>query len=177
MVLNSQTHKALRKLLLFFCGSSSRPWLSTFLMLRPFYTVPCAVLTPKQKIILLLLPNCSFGPVRNCNANIWHAGYVTCNMQRGCNLQIENLYFSVKCFFHLLRRQERNIFSFNDDYSLRSGKFSGVHLAAWFTYRDLIWVVDISVFLHVKIFFEKHTTVHVLHRMMWGATETSAPLV
>lgn len=41
-------------------------------------------------------------------------------------------------------------------------------------YNDLIWVVNISAFLHVKNIFEKHTIVHATPGKMWKAVETSA---
>jgi hypothetical protein len=42
----------------------------TFLMLRPFDTVPHAVVTPNHKIISLKLHNCNFAAVMNQNVNI-----------------------------------------------------------------------------------------------------------
>lgn len=45
-------------------------WFSTFLTLGPFTTTPHAVVTPKHKIILLLLRNCNFATVVNHNVNI-----------------------------------------------------------------------------------------------------------
>ena len=44
-------------------------WLSTFLMLRPFNTVPHVVVI-NHKIILLLLHNCNFDTFMNRNINI-----------------------------------------------------------------------------------------------------------
>jgi hypothetical protein len=49
-------------------------WFSTFLMPWPFNIVPCVVTTFSHKIILLLLHNCNFTTVMNCNINIWNAG-------------------------------------------------------------------------------------------------------
>ena len=46
-------------------------WLSTFLMLRPFNTVPHVVVTSNHKIILLLLHNYSLVTAMNHNANIF----------------------------------------------------------------------------------------------------------
>jgi hypothetical protein len=39
-------------------------------MLQPFIIVPHDVVTPNDKIILLLLQNCNFGTVINYNVNI-----------------------------------------------------------------------------------------------------------
>ena len=41
-----------------------------FLMLWPFTILPYDVLIPKHKIILLLLHNCNFATVMNCNINL-----------------------------------------------------------------------------------------------------------
>ena len=43
----------------------------TFLMLRPFHIVPCAVVTPTITLFLLLLHNCNFGTVMECNINVF----------------------------------------------------------------------------------------------------------
>jgi len=43
-------------------------WFPTFLMLWP---VPHVALTPKHNVISLLLHNCNFATVMNCNINIW----------------------------------------------------------------------------------------------------------
>ena len=51
-------------------------WFALFLMLRPFYIVPLAVLTPNHKIIFLLLHNYNFAIVMNQNVNIWYVGYL-----------------------------------------------------------------------------------------------------
>ena len=45
-------------------------WFSTFLILRPFNTVPHLVVTPNHKIILLLIHNCNFATVMNYSVNI-----------------------------------------------------------------------------------------------------------
>lgn len=45
-------------------------WLSTFLGLGCFNRVPCVVLTPNQKVILLLLQRCNFATVMTRNVNI-----------------------------------------------------------------------------------------------------------
>jgi hypothetical protein len=45
-------------------------WLSTFLMLGPFNTVPHVVVTPKHKMISILLHNYNFATVINYNVNI-----------------------------------------------------------------------------------------------------------
>ena len=45
-------------------------WFSTFLMLRPFNTVPHVVVTSNHKIISLLLHNCNFATVMNYNVNM-----------------------------------------------------------------------------------------------------------
>jgi hypothetical protein len=42
----------------------------TFLMLGPFNTAPHVAVTPNHKIILLLLHNCNFATVMNCDVNI-----------------------------------------------------------------------------------------------------------
>jgi hypothetical protein len=42
-------------------------WLSTFLMLSPFHTVPHVVVTPTIKLSSLLLLNCNFATVMNHN--------------------------------------------------------------------------------------------------------------
>jgi hypothetical protein len=56
-----------------------KQWLSTFLMLGPFNTVPPVVVTPKHKIVLLQLHNCNFATFANLNVNIWYTGYMICN--------------------------------------------------------------------------------------------------
>lgn len=45
-------------------------WLSTFLLLRTFTTVPHVVVTRAMKLFLLLCHNCDFASVMNCNVNI-----------------------------------------------------------------------------------------------------------
>ena len=45
-------------------------WLSSFLVLWPFNTVPHVVVTPTIKLFSLLLHNCNFATVMNNNANI-----------------------------------------------------------------------------------------------------------
>lgn len=52
---------------------------SAFLILRPFNTVPHVVVTANRKIISLLLYNCNFASVLNCNVNIWYAGHLICD--------------------------------------------------------------------------------------------------
>jgi hypothetical protein len=54
-------------------------WLSTFLMLRPFNTVPHVVVTPSHKTISLLLLNWNFATVMNHNINGWYTGYLIQN--------------------------------------------------------------------------------------------------
>lgn len=49
-------------------------WFPIFPMLRPFNTVPHAVLTPNHNVIPLLLHSCNIAIVMNYNENI---GYVT----------------------------------------------------------------------------------------------------
>jgi hypothetical protein len=72
-------------------------WFSNSLMLQLCNTVRRVIVTPNQKTILLLLHNCKFATVMNCNVNAWYAGYLICNPyervvhpQRGCDLQIDN---------------------------------------------------------------------------------------
>lgn len=48
-----------------------------------FGTVPHAVLTPKHEIILSLIHNYTFSSVMNCNVNITHEVYLTCNQKKG----------------------------------------------------------------------------------------------
>ena len=57
-VLSGQQHHGLQQ------------WLSTFPMLQPFNTVPCVVLTPNHKSIVLLSHNCNFATVANRHVNI-----------------------------------------------------------------------------------------------------------
>ena len=45
-------------------------WFSTFLMLRPFNTVPHVVVTPNHEVISLLLYNYDFATVMNHNVEI-----------------------------------------------------------------------------------------------------------
>ena len=45
-------------------------WLTSFLILISFNAVPRVVVTPNHKIISLLLQNCNFPTVMNCNVNI-----------------------------------------------------------------------------------------------------------
>ena len=63
---------------------------SAFLMLWPFSTVLYAVVTLDHKVILLLLHNCNFTTVMNCNVNVWDTGYLICDSQRGRDPQVEN---------------------------------------------------------------------------------------
>ena len=63
-------------------------WSLTFTMLWPFNTVH-GVMTPNHKIISLLLHNCNFVTVINHNVNIWYAGYLTWDSQRGQDRQVE----------------------------------------------------------------------------------------
>jgi hypothetical protein len=42
-------------------------WLSTFLMLQPFNTVPHVVVTPNQKLFSLIFHNCNFAMDHNVN--------------------------------------------------------------------------------------------------------------
>jgi len=50
-------------------------WLSTFVVLRPYNTVPHVSVTPHHKIIALLLHNCNFVTVTSCNVPVWHSAY------------------------------------------------------------------------------------------------------
>ena len=50
------------------CNSWERQ-VSDFLKLRPFNTVPHVVVTPNHKSISLLLHNCNFATLMNCNVN------------------------------------------------------------------------------------------------------------
>ena len=53
-------------------GQDLEPWLSTFLTLWPFNTVPRAVVTPDHNIILVATSYWNFGPVMNRNVvDIW----------------------------------------------------------------------------------------------------------
>ena len=60
-------------------------WSPTFPMLWPFNTIPHVVVTPNNKIILLLLYNCNFASIMNCNVNIWYAGYLVFDPWRSCS--------------------------------------------------------------------------------------------
>ena len=65
-------------------------WFSAFLMLPPFSTLSSVVVKhalPNHIIILLLLPNCNFETVIDCNVNTWYTGYLISNPQRV--LQVE----------------------------------------------------------------------------------------
>jgi hypothetical protein len=53
-----------------FIYSLHEQWFSTFLMWRPFNTVPYIVVTPKHNFFLLICHNCNFATVMNNNANI-----------------------------------------------------------------------------------------------------------
>jgi hypothetical protein len=63
-----------RRLCLSVPGDNRKQWPSTFLMLRPFNTVPHAVVTrpppPSHRIISLLLKNCYLASVMDRDANI-----------------------------------------------------------------------------------------------------------
>jgi hypothetical protein len=74
---------------------SLKEWFSTFLMLWPFNTVLHVVVTSNHKIISLLLHNCNFAVVINCNVNIWNIGYLIYDPQEGHDSQVE---FSGFCF-------------------------------------------------------------------------------
>ena len=62
-------------------------------MLFPFNTVPHVVLTPTQKVIVWLLPNCDFATAMNHNASIFFEIEVC---QTGLNPYVENPYFREK---------------------------------------------------------------------------------
>lgn len=51
----------------------------SFLMLGPFNTVPCAVMTPTVGLFLLLLHNYDFATVVNRNVSIWYVIHVKCD--------------------------------------------------------------------------------------------------
>lgn len=63
--------------------SMAYQWLSTFLMLPPFNTIPRAVVTLLHKIISQLTHNCDLATAMHWNVNIW---YATSN--RGHNPQV-----------------------------------------------------------------------------------------
>jgi hypothetical protein len=46
---------------------------------RGVILVPHVLVTPNHKIISLLLPNCNFATVMNCNVNMPDAGYLICD--------------------------------------------------------------------------------------------------
>lgn len=48
------------------------------------------MVTSNHKIILVLLHNCNFVTVMNCNVNTGYAGYQMCDPQGGCDPQVEN---------------------------------------------------------------------------------------
>lgn len=68
-------------------------WFSTFLTLWPCNTAPHVVMTPNYKILSLLPPNCDSATAMNPNVNVWCAGHLTCNPQRGCDPQFWELLF------------------------------------------------------------------------------------
>ena len=70
-------------------------WLSSFLMLYPFNTVPLGVVTlpPPIKLFLLLLHKCNFAIVMNHNVNMFGLGIC----QRGHDSQVENLCSKSSC--------------------------------------------------------------------------------
>jgi hypothetical protein len=47
-----------------------KQWFSAFLVLRPFNTVPCVVVTPNHKVTGVLFHNYNFATVMNHNVNI-----------------------------------------------------------------------------------------------------------
>ena len=53
---------------------------STFLMLRPFNTVPHVVVTPNHNIISILLHSCHFATVINRSVNVQYSGYLICDI-------------------------------------------------------------------------------------------------
>lgn len=76
-----------------FPGLALHQWFSTFLMIQPSNTTPHAVVTPCITIILLLLRNCEFATLTNCKGNIWYAGYLIHDLQRGLDPQTESLLY------------------------------------------------------------------------------------
>ena len=69
---------------------------STFLMPRPFNTVPHVVVTSQTiKLCILLLHNYNFATVMNHNVNIWYVWYLICNHQRDRDPQVQS--HSARC--------------------------------------------------------------------------------
>jgi len=58
-------------------------WVSTFLMLPPFHTAPCVVVTPTIKLFLLLLHKCNFATVLNYNVNSWYVQWSQATLVKG----------------------------------------------------------------------------------------------
>jgi hypothetical protein len=71
-------------------ADTSERWLSVFLMLQPFNTVPHVMLSLDDNIILLLLHNCNFASGMNCNVNFWYAEYLMWDPKRVTTHRLRN---------------------------------------------------------------------------------------
>ena len=91
----------------------SEQWFSTVWMQRPFNTLPHVVLTPNHEIILLLLHNCNFATVMNSNVNIWLAGCLICDPQRGHDPRAENQSHSVSVIHPHHHKESSGCFLFS----------------------------------------------------------------
>jgi hypothetical protein len=113
---------------------------SALQMLRPF-NIFCHVWWPLiQKIILLLLYNCSFATIMNHNVNIWYIGYLICDSPKGVLTPGWDLLIleDFSCFSAAFFREDRNSSSLVERMLLRvrGWKSSGSNPLE---YKTLFW--------------------------------------
>jgi hypothetical protein len=65
-------------------------------MTQPLNTVPHVVITPNHKVISLLLYNCNFATLVNCNINIWYVEYLICDPGKDCSVPKESRSIGLK---------------------------------------------------------------------------------
>lgn len=67
----------------FCCFLLLEQWFSTLLKLWPFNTALRVVVAPTIQLSSLLLQNCCFAVVMNCNVSSWYGGYLIYDPPRG----------------------------------------------------------------------------------------------
>ena len=97
---------------IFMIFHSLEHWFSIFLMLWPFNTVHVVVTQPPQKKnCFMLLHNWDFTTVLNCNVNIWNAGYLIWDPQRGRTHRLRLNLRGISSWSHKIQYFQTNITS------------------------------------------------------------------
>jgi hypothetical protein len=80
-------------------------WFSTFLLLWPLIQFLLVWWPPAMNLFSLLLHNCSFAIVMNCNVSIWYAGCLLCDPRSFClseTIYDKEFFFFFFFFFFLV---------------------------------------------------------------------------